>query len=60
MLWRTWLIIGSVVTVLVSYRVFVVMNREIPPEIEKPHIVRWLDEVGRIGNTMVNLSFARM
>ena len=34
---------------------YVAFHREIPPEIEKPEVVRWLDEMGRIGNSMVRL-----
>lgn len=52
MLWRTWLILGSAVAVILAYRVFVVLNREIPADIEKPNVVRWLDEAGRIANTL--------
>ena len=53
MMWRTWFIIGSAVAVVLAYRVFVVLNRDIPGDIEKPNVVRWLDEAGRIGNTLV-------
>lgn len=52
MMWRTWFIIGSAVAVVLAYRVFVVLNRDIPGDIEKPNVVRWLDEAGRIGNTL--------
>lgn len=31
---------------------YVVLHREIPPEIEHPEIVRWLDEAGRVANTL--------
>ncbi|XP_060601837.1 neutral cholesterol ester hydrolase 1-like [Ruditapes philippinarum] len=52
MLWRSWFLISGICAVLLSYRMYVVLHREIPSEIENPHIVRWLDEAGRVGNTL--------
>jgi hypothetical protein len=28
-------------------------ERVLPEEIENPHIVKWLDEAGRVGNCLV-------
>ncbi|XP_045192078.2 neutral cholesterol ester hydrolase 1-like [Mercenaria mercenaria] len=52
MLWRSWFLISGICAVFLSYRIYVVLHREIPPEIEHPNIVRWLDEAGRAGNTL--------
>lgn len=55
-MWKTWFILGSVAAILLASRVYVVLHRQMPPEIEQPEVVRWLDEAGRVANMLVSVS----
>jgi len=50
--------LGAVAALLVSGRVYHVVHRHVPPEMEQPDLIRWMDEAGRWINTLVQLEKA--
>lgn len=52
MMWKTWFLMCSVCAVFLSYRIYVVLHRDIPSDVENRETVRWLDEAGRLANTL--------
>ncbi|KAK3589336.1 hypothetical protein CHS0354_026994 [Potamilus streckersoni] len=46
----------ALLTALVSRRVYIIMNREIPSNLDEPHLVRWLDEIGRVADAVLHYS----
>ncbi|WAR11580.1 NCEH1-like protein [Mya arenaria] len=53
MRWRTWIVLGSLVALLLAARVYRVLHRPVPPELEQPEVIRWLDEGGRWANILI-------
>ncbi|KAL3860486.1 hypothetical protein ACJMK2_010608 [Sinanodonta woodiana] len=49
-------ILFALISALVSNRIYIVMNREIPSSLDEPHLVRWLDEIGRIADAVLHYS----